>query len=365
MIKIDYPIQGPWRLDLFILEWVICTLFFQWGIIFLYRYLNKKENLESLQERAFSSLCFGFCIQYAFFIFADYTVEIMYFRSLTLDIAYIIGMIFVMNFFHKMEKYKNFLGKYIFTRVYLGLTIISVILMIFIMEYAIEIVRYFFWIPILIFFVIYIEFLFKNRKLLQYKKSPINIILYFIAGLTSFVIGLLLTMDYIVHLFGLGSRFLGSIFMIMGIIFFAAYFLSIPTLSEYDLVDKIEEIFILLKSGICIYYKNFLSEESEELSLKQPMAGGLKSLEIVLSQITDSTGDSVLHSKNKYMIIKPREFITGVIVSKADLYSIRFLLEILLRKIEIIYLPIFAKMKFSDTKIFKPIEGIVRETLSI
>ena len=66
--------------------------------------MNKKEKLESLQERAFSSICFGLCIQSFLFIIADFNTEIMYYRFLLTDLAYLIGMIFTINFFYKMEK---------------------------------------------------------------------------------------------------------------------------------------------------------------------------------------------------------------------------------------------------------------------
>ncbi|MFX1452694.1 MAG: hypothetical protein ACFFCM_17785, partial [Promethearchaeota archaeon] len=129
MISIEFPIYGPLRIPLLIIEWVIAIISFELGIILFMRYTKYRSS----QEFGFSSFLFSYSIMRLLLIIGDYFSSDFVFspfliwgsgsvRDIFLNFGYIslITGTFFLSFF--IEKYKKyFYKKYFFTFLFLSL----------------------------------------------------------------------------------------------------------------------------------------------------------------------------------------------------------------------------------------------------
>ena len=120
-----FPITGPSREPLLILEWLIVFLFLELAIIFWMRMKSEKvHRLKILQEKAYSWLLLGYSIMWVFIIIGDYYLVNPYLRTLFLNLGYVLLIICTLIFIYIMEKYKIFLRKFLFTNIFLIIIVI-------------------------------------------------------------------------------------------------------------------------------------------------------------------------------------------------------------------------------------------------
>jgi len=184
--------------------------------------------------------------------------------------------------------------------------------------------------------------------------------LKFIIGLSSIIIGYVLIRLLTIFEYYLFYRFIGNILQIIGAIFLFIFFSEIPSLSELYWKKRLVSFYIILKSGLLIYYKHFRSETNYlESSLK---SGGIVSVEMILENITDSNGISLIERKDKKIIIHSGKYLYGVLISDEILRSHQFILRNIILKIEHIFSPILSNWQ-GDLKVFSPIDNIIEDML--
>ena len=182
----------------------------------------------------------------------------------------------------------------------------------------------------------------------------------FIIGFSSIIIGYVLVRILTIFENYLFYRFIGNVLHIIGATFLFIFFSEIPSLSELYWKKRVVSFYIILKSGLLIYYKHFRSETNYlESSLK---SGGIVSVEMVLENITDSNGISIIERKDKKITIYSGNYIYGVIISDEILRSHQLILKNIISKIENIYSPILSNWQ-GDLKVFSPIDNIIEDML--
>ena len=90
MILNIFPIDGPLKEPLLIIESFIVIFFLELGIIFWIRATSEEVNeLKGLQEKAYGWLLLGYSIMWVFIIIGDHFVDPIYFRTLILNIGFL------------------------------------------------------------------------------------------------------------------------------------------------------------------------------------------------------------------------------------------------------------------------------------
>ena len=362
MIFSMFPITGPWKELMLIIESFIVIFFLEVGLIFWMR--NKREDvieLKSLQEKAYGWLLFGYSGMWIFIIIGDHFINDVYFRTLILNMGFLVQIICLCFFFRIMENYKIFLKKYLFTKICIFMIVIYIFIFIIFIEYARFMVSAF-WILLGIFTIIYLKELNSNFDIKQELGNFKLISLKFCLGLGLTVLGYQFTTRLMVEIMGLIIRLIGDILQLVGLIFILLFLFSIPSFAEYEWRDQIDYLSIMHKSGLFIYKKSFKDNISPEVD-ESFIAGSLTMIKMMLEEFGDSRSSSIISKKTKTYIIEPGKFIYGVLICDKELESLKILLRSFIEKVEMIYDNILMSWD-GDMKVFVPIKDIATEFFS-
>ena len=353
-----YPLTGPLREPLIIIEWVIVFLFSELAFLLYMRIKNRERILSKFIEKASILFLLAYSLMGIFYIFGDYYMETQLLRLVVFNIGYLLRMILGLVFTYQIEKYQIFIGKYLFSKILSIFALISVVLFFTAKELTQNASLVLFWIPLVSIFFIYMIKLLKktseNQEIHNYKAK----IYFSILGALLLGFGFVATSDPFVGLFGLILRLVGDIFQIIGILILAFFFINIPSLSEQNWKDKIDKLFLMRASGICVYYKFF--KDPTNTRQDQIMSGAINTIKMMLKEISQEDGEMVIEKEGKVLITCQGRYITGVIVADQNLSSLNFLLKRFIEKVEFLYSNIVRDWD-GAMEIFLPIENITKE----
>ncbi len=355
--EIQFPLRGSIAEIALVIEWVIILLYFEFALIFLNRVFKSKNELKSLQERGYVYLYLGFSLMWIFFIIGDHYTIPSELRIIFLNFGYISLMLGALIFIYTIESYKILLKRYLFTLIFTLNIIIFFIIIIYNFNYG-QFISFTFWPIFVLFFIFYtleLNSIFKSNPILgKFKYKYLQLVI----GTIFLISGFGLTTDLIINLFGLISRIIGDCLQIVALIFLFSFFLSTPSFSEYDWKKKVENLFIMHKSGLLIYEKSFIKKDQK--SYRSSVSGVITSLRMMLEQMSEEEDTSIIEKKGKYIVIQPGLYIYGVLISEEKLNSLHILLKNLIEKIEVIYYNLLQKWD-GDLKVFRPIDKIIQD----
>jgi hypothetical protein len=258
-------------------------------------------------------------------------------------------------FIFTMEKTKIFLKKYLFSVLYLAV-IVAFLLIIVI---NINLAQFFSFFPFPVFVLFFTFYLIDLAKNYSNTGDVAKTFIQFSIGFILLGLGFTLTTDYMTLRFGLEIKLIGDLLQIIAISFIYIFFSKLPPLIEFDWYNKIERVFLLEKSGLCLFAKNIIDEadEDEENVDKNILTGIVSGLNTFLETLTDNQGITVIKKENKKVIIYPSELFTGVIISQQDLISIEKLLIRFVERVESIYKSMIGEWD-GNLEVFDPINRI-------
>ena len=356
---IEFPIQGPLREPLLIMEWLIILLFSEIAILFYIRVKKQKIKKEpNQQEKGYVMMFLGYSIMWVFCLLGDYIAETKDIRSFFLSIGFFIMMLCGLIFLYRMEKSQIFFKRFLFSKVFFMIILIILITVLIGIESPRILAFISFYAIFYLFMILYLMKFVSNPYIRSIQKNFKLMILALSVGFTALGIGFLFTTEYILNSFGLIYRVIGDIVQLIGFVLICFFFLTVPSLEEYEWRKKIDKLFLMLKSGICIYYKVF-KEENTRFD-EQINSGIIKSINDILNELTDKKGISIIERTNKIFIIQPGKFITGVLICDEELNALKVLLNRFIENIEEIYSKIIEDWNF-EIKIFEPIEEMAKE----
>jgi len=358
LVQDFYPLTGTLREPLLIIEWVMVFLFSELAFLLYMRVKNKGKKLSNFMENASILFLLTYSSMGVFYIFGDYYMESQLSRLVVFNIGYLLRMILGLVFIYKIEKYQIIIGKYLFSKIFAVFTLISVVVFFTAIEFTQYASLVLFWIPLILIFFIYVIKLMKktseSQEIHNYKVK----IYFSIIGVILLGIGFGATSDPIVSLFGLIIRLVGDIIQIIGILILSIFFINLPSLSEQNWKDKIDKLFLMRASGICVYYKFF--KDSTNKRGDQIMSGAINTIKMMLKEISQEDGEMVIEKEGKVLITYQGKYITGVIVADQNLSSLNFLLKRFIEKVEFLYSNIIRDWD-GAMEIFQPIENITKE----
>lgn len=367
ILYLTFPISGNLRLPLLMMEFVLVIALLEVSIIFLIRFLKQEKGLRNLQELGYFFLLAGFGLTWFIYLFSDfYTPDelispfffwnIGSFRYLFLNLGYFSISIFSILFLRCVEKYKIFLFKrYLFTFLFSIYAILFFIL--FIIDIRItQNLTYFFWSIFIFFFLVY---LIDFAKRVQGKQNLYIGLLKYLSGIGLTLIGFLFSTDLMINVFGLAGRLLGDILQLSGLLLLSIFFLTLPPFSEFDWMNKLEAIFLMNSSGICLYYKIF--QEKKEFMDQNLISAAFSGINVMIDQITQSrTGISVVKKKDENIVMYSGNLITGVLYTSEELNYTKVLLKEFITKFETIFERLVKEFS-GDITVFESTEVLVND----
>ncbi|MFX0134573.1 MAG: hypothetical protein ACFFDN_13110 [Candidatus Hodarchaeota archaeon] len=372
MVFVEFPIYGPLRIPLLIIEWMTAIISLELGIIYLMKYIKQPNQLKTSQELGFSSFFFNFSLMRLFLIISDYYSSAFVsspfliwssgsIRDLFLNFGYIsliFGALFFTIFIEKYKKY--FFKEYFFTTCLSSFLIFFLVIFLFNLE--INRISLFIYGPIFLFFITiyFVDFFKKIMK----KENILIDLLTVILPIYILSIGIIFSIEYFLRLLGLEFKLFGAVLQLIsfGLIFY--FFVRLPPFSEFDWQDKVEEILLLDKSsGLCTFYKSFIDKDAKITEVL--MSGAITSVNIMLDELIPATDAkiSIIEKKGKIVNIFFSKFITGVLISTEKLNSLIFYLKQFIERVENLYQNVLLDWD-GNIDIFNPLENIVTEMFS-
>jgi len=355
-----YPISGPLKEPLLIMEWIIFSMFIELGTIIWIRINTKSSEIKIEQEKAFSILVYGYGIMWIFTVIGDYYMITMESRLFFLNLGRCFQSLAAVGFIYFLENYRIFYKKYLLTII--SLIVFLIFLLISILSPTLTgFAAIGYWPFFLLFFIFYLKkfrSFFTSETLAKIAKFEF---FNFLIGMVLLSIGFGLSTDFMRLFFGLEFRFIGDILQLISIIFLYVFIIILPSFSEYDWKEKIDEVIIMHKSGLLIYRKGFRSEE--DTGTAPIISGTLTTLKLLIEQVTKEKGTSIIEKEGKTVIIQPGKYIIGVLIMDEKLVVLKKFLDKLVEKIENIYSGVLPNWK-GDLKIFSPIEYMVKSVFT-
>ncbi len=359
MIIEMFPLFGNLKEPFLILEWLVFFIILELSIFLAIKLKKKEKETTTYGEIGYIYLSLGYSLMWMFLIIGDHYITQNILREHILKIGFFILVLAALFFISATEKKHLIYKKYIFSISYSIFIIIYLFIWFLKIELAI-IISSSFWTIFIIYIIFHYRDLYKNYYIKGEVRKTKMMFLKFIIGLSSIIIGYVLIRLLTIFEYYLFYRFIGNILQIIGAIFLFIFFSEIPSLSELYWKKRLVSFYIILKSGLLIYYKHFRSETNYlESSLK---SGGIVSVEMILENITDSNGISLIERKDKKIIIHSGKYLYGVLISDEILRSHQFILRNIILKIEHIFSPILSNWQ-GDLKVFSPIDNIIEDML--
>jgi hypothetical protein len=334
MLLIEFPITGDIRLPLLIMEFILFIALLEISLIFLIRFLKQEKQLRNFQELGYASLIMGFSLSWFFYIISDFysyeTLITPFFiwntgsiRYLFLNLGYFSITLFAMVFLYCIERYKIFLVKrYVFTALF-GIYSVVFLILFFIDISITQNITYFFWSIFIGFFIVY---LINFIKKVPNKKNLYIGLLKYLSGIGLTLVGFLFSTDILIEAFGLPIRFVGDILQLSGLVILSLFFLTLPPFSEFDWKDKLEAIFVMNPSGICLYYHIF--KEKKQFKDENLISAAFSSINTMINKLTQSESElSTVKKGGENIIIYSGKFTTGVLYLSEDLNYPKVLLK--------------------------------------
>lgn len=154
--EIEFPLTGPLRQPLLIMEWIIFFLFLELAIIFWVRVIRKEKALKNLQEKAYIFLFLGNSFMWILILIGEFYVDSVHVRLLLSNLGYLVQMTGALFFIFYIEKYKIFIKKKLFTFIFTSMVIIFIFISFLAVEYTI-VMSFTFWPVFSLFFIFYIK----------------------------------------------------------------------------------------------------------------------------------------------------------------------------------------------------------------
>ena len=354
------------RCPILCIEWFFTLTCFELGLIFLLRYKKAEKGLRNEQELGYASLMFGFSVMWIFFLISDYYVSdemISPFliwsegstRAIFLNFGYFALMFGAFLCIYFMEKYQIYIvRRFFFTYLFLILLIIFMFVF-FISISSTQNITFVFWPLFILFFLVYFREFLRKAKIQEYS---LLYSLVFFSWFASLGIGFFLTTDFSMNTFGAEYRLLGAGLQLFAILSLSIFLMKLPPFSEFDWQDKVENLYLIDNGGICIYNQ----EDSESMD-KHLVSGAIASINILLQELTNREGISVIKKKGKTVIVYPSKYSTGVLFCTEDLNTPKVVLKNFVEKFETVYSQVLQNWD-GDIDIFTPVEKMANEFFS-
>ncbi|MBD3228607.1 MAG: hypothetical protein GF329_10515 [Candidatus Lokiarchaeota archaeon] len=327
---------------LLIMESIIVFLGFQFGFTFLRRYFRAAKGKKNYIILAWSHLFISFSTTLLFYIISDFfIIDVDFLRPQIVNIGYlaiVIGAI-SFSFYAEREMQSKFFP---FTLIILTFLIVLIVDL-FLNFIDTSFIALPSEIPIIILIFIYVnKFTAPIRS-----KWKLNVI-GFIIGLIFVLTGFMFSSDIALNIW-IGSRLLGDILIIIGMLLISFLFFGLPSLSEAKWIENLlnSHLYVIHKSGACIYEYNFSSDKEREKEenndeRSQIITGGLTGITQILSNMIKSNEKlEIVEVEDKKLFFTYGKYITVVLIVDEKLEILQSKLNKFLNYIEELFSPSF------------------------
>ncbi|MHA1269398.1 MAG: hypothetical protein ACTSPY_06375 [Candidatus Helarchaeota archaeon] len=314
------------------MESIVIFFCLQLGIICLRKFKSYKKSNKNYMILAWALLFISFSFTLTIYTITDFFIYDMDLRSQIILIGYISITLGSLTFAYNAEKEMK--SKYhIFTLIILVFFILLII-DIFLNFIDKSLITQPSIIPVFIVLLFYVnKFTAPIRK-----KWKINVY-GFIIGVVISILGFAGSADMILQIW-IGFRLIGDLLILIGVSLISFFFLGLPSLAEVEWLSELKNahLFIMHKSGICIYDYSFKEDVNTELKSEeksQIIAGGLTGIMQILQNMVQSNENlEIIDYGNRKLLFEYGNHIIMVLLIDEKLKILQSKLQELITIIE-------------------------------
>jgi len=329
------PLVGSFRLPLILVEISIVLLAFDVAGIYFKKYTALKNTLKATRiHAAWVCLFLGYgAMEFCYWLADFYTMSTTG-RYLYLQLGYFCAASGTFFFIYHVE-HLVFVSRYrIFTKIYAGLYIVLIILIVvaFFIDVGslVQVFTATFWIPNI---GLVARYLFQIIKLSRGSIRTRS--LFVIIGSTMLILGMLGNADIVYRAFGWGMRFLADLFQGIGIIVMTWSSMNLPTWKELEWKNDLDSLYVMYKGGTLAYEYDFgksgrgIDKQQSSITVAQ-----LEAARLSLDSELKSGELKILDFKEKKIYFETGEFITVIIVATTESRKIDLLIKKIRKEFE-------------------------------
>ncbi len=347
-------ITGFTREPAIIMEWILVFVFLETGLMSFFKYVNAGKDKKSRYDVGFAVLFTIFSGKGILALLGDFYAESTSISKNLLFIGEIIQAAGYLAFVVVIEQKERFFAKRLFTvcTVVVTAAMISVVfadpVLSSILSLACSMI-------FSIFFVLFYARMTRKSTLENIsRRAEARSFVWFIG----IGIGHILSTSIVSQLLDPAYRLVGDAIMLVSIPGIYIFIARMPPLIEIDWYSKLESVFIMHSSGVCIY-NYYFNKPSVEMH-QNLITGAITSIRVLLEQITKQSGISVIKKDQNTTIIYPGKQVFGVLICKEDIEAGRFLAKKIVDRVESIFSPLFDKWE-GDLAVFEPVDQMRAE----
>ncbi|MEX2757069.1 MAG: hypothetical protein Q6365_016960 [Candidatus Sigynarchaeota archaeon] len=178
------------------------------------------------------------------------------------------------------------------------------------------------------------------------------------ASFLAFGLGHGLTSGVVSYMFDPAFRLVGDAIILCSVPGMSLFIARMPPFIEIDWYDKLESLFIMHPSGVCIY-NHYFHKPAIDLH-ENLITSVITSIRMLLENITNQRGTSVIKKDQNTIIIYPGKYIFCVLICKEDLEAGRFLVKKMTDRIESVFSPVLDQWD-GEMAVFEPIDSMRAE----
>ena len=326
---VEFPIQGDFREILLYLEVLAVALMFQAGIIIIRKF--RRSESQKVMLLAWGALILSYASVFLVWIIADFYVESPYPRRSWLNVSYIILVLGATFFSYNTERELNY-NKHIITIINLGLLGVLIISFFipFISPTTLALLMMVGFVLLAFIYLVQLSSKVEGQWRLQ--------VFFLFVGVIMVICGWVLVGDWMIGIFGIYSRIVGDLLVIIGMVGASTSIIAIPSIVEFEWVQKIRYLNVIYKSGLSIARYSFRPETETQLADEFLMAGGLTSISQIVAKIIESEKQlSVLEKGNVIILFEYGKYLINILIVDEDLEILRTKLKQFTTQIEFLY----------------------------
>ncbi len=156
-----------------------------------------------------------------------------------------------------------------------------------------------------------------------------------------------------------GVKGFGHTIVVIGVLVMLWGFWNMPVIAELEWRDKVRHVYIMMKSGICIYDCGFKKQAEVDSNL---VAGGITGITSLVQEMTSSPGKlEVIKQKGANILLHSGNFINVALIATEDLSIYHLKLSALVNEFETLFQHILPNWA-GNVGIFAPVDIIVQRT---
>ena len=191
-----------------------------------------------------------------------------------------------------------------------------------------------------------------------------TMVLLVLVGFVLLILGIFGGTDIAQRTIGWGIRFLADFFQIIGTGMIAWFSSNLPTWKELEWRNELDSLYIIFKGGILAYEYDFGEEGIDLNSQRSSIVVSVLEASRLLLDSALKTGElKILDFKEKKIYFEPGTLITVIIVAKAELDTISFLIKKIRKEFEKTFREILPNWN-GERDVFIPATATIGQILS-